>query len=266
MGENQAKAETEAEAEAVGAVLPAGASPFAYSGNELDALADARNYYRWLIGRFEPHLGPRVIEVGAGIGTFAEWILGTGRVEALTLIEPAANNYPRLARRFAADPRVRAVRGFLEEQVQEQEGEQGQDALVAVNVLEHVEDDVAFLDAAWRALRPGGALLIFVPAGPRIFGTLDRALEHHRRYDRKTLRRRLETAGFRIETLRYANSVGVLAWFLTGRVLRRTTLDAAIVKLYDRLVVPWLLAFENRVAPPLGQSLLAVARRGVVPI
>lgn len=235
---------------------------FAYSGEELDALADARNYYRWLIGRFEPHLGPRVVEVGAGIGTFAEWILGTGKVERLTLIEPAANNYPQLERRFRDDTRVRTVQGYLEGE-QESEGEQvqDQDALIAVNVLEHVEDDAAFLEAAWRTLRPGGALLIFVPAGRWNFGSLDHAFEHFRRYDRKTLRRRLEAAGFRIETLRYANSIGVLAWFVTGRVLRRRTLDAASVKLYDRIVVPWLMALEDRVAPPLGQSLLAVARR-----
>jgi hypothetical protein len=67
-------------------------------------------------------------------------------------------------------------------------------------------------------------------------------------------------AGFRVHDLRYSNSLGVVSWYIAGRVLRRTTLTERDVRLYDRLVVPWLSRLERRIDPPFGQSLIAIAR------
>ena len=134
-------------------------------------MAAAPNYYRWIVGRCEPYLGRRIVEVGAGIGTFAEHLLRAAPGAELTLIEPADNNFPHLRARFADRPRVRTRQGYLEDG-----GEaQGADAIVAVNVMEHVHDDAAFLAAARRRLAPGGQLLLFVPALPALYGTLDEA-------------------------------------------------------------------------------------------
>ena len=233
--------------------MTAPSTDFEYAGDELDALAQAHNYYRWLMRRFRPYLGRRVVEVGAGIGTIGQHLLAQPGVEELVLIEPAANNYPLLERRYRGDPRVRTLNGYLEEQAP-----LAADSIVAVNVLEHVADDLTFLQAARRSLRHGGRLLVFVPAVQAIYGSLDRVFEHHRRYGRHQLADRLCAAGFRIDQLRYANSIGVVAWFLMGRMLRRTTLGAASVRYYDRAVIPWLSAIEDRVPPPIGQSLLAI--------
>ena len=237
--------------------MTASTADFRYASDELDALAEAHNYYRWLMRRFRPHLGRRVVEVGAGIGTIGERLLAQPGVEELHLIEPAANNYALLERRYRDDPRVRTLHGYIEDQAP-----LAADSLVAVNVLEHVQDDLRFLAAARRMLRPGGRLLLFVPAMQAIYGSLDRVFEHHRRYGRAQLAERLLASGFRIDRIDYANSIGVLAWFLTGRVLRRTTLDAASVRFYDRAVIPWLSAIEDRVPPPIGQSLLAICTTG----
>lgn len=234
-----------------------GTTDFTYSGRELDALAEARNYYGWISGRFAPYLGGRVVEAGAGIGTFTAHLLERAPAARITAIEPAENNYPHLARRFAGDARVEVRHGYLDETVEAGAA----DSVVAVNVMEHVEDDGAFLRAAFRALAPGGHVLLFVPALPALFGSLDRAVDHFRRYTRPVLRRRLEEAGLRPVELRYMNLPGVAAWWLAGKVLRRTTVTARSARTYDRWVVPWVRAIESRIAPPLGQSLLAVARK-----
>ncbi|MGQ0712517.1 MAG: class I SAM-dependent methyltransferase [Gemmatimonadaceae bacterium] len=236
--------------------MSARAPAFAYSGTELDALTEARNYYQMLIRRFAPHLGRRVIEVGAGIGTFAAALLENVEVDQLTLIEPAHNNYPLLRDRFVRDSRVRTLPGYLEAHASTLSG----DALVAVNVLEHVEDDVAFLRAARSVLAPErGRLLLFVPALPWLYGTLDSAFDHYRRYTRRMLRERLAAAGFAPLVLRYVNLPGVLGWFIAGRILRRTTLTPRAVRLYDRFVLPLTTMIESVWEPPLGQSLLAIA-------
>ena len=233
------------------------ATQFAYSGSELDALATAKNYYRTLAAQFRPYIGHRVLEVGAGVGTFAEYLLREGGAGELTLVEPADNNYPTLRENFAGMPGVQTVHGYLQDLL----GVEQFDTIVAVNVLEHVEDHQAFVDAAHALLKPGGTLLLFVPALPLIFGSLDHAFDHYRRYTRRILGPLLARAGFQVVDLRYTNALGAFAWFVSGRILRRRTILPWEVRFYDRWMIPWITRLEQHFRPPFGQSLIAVAKR-----
>ena len=232
-------------------------SHFSYSGTELDAVAEATNYYDWIVDSFASRIGQRCIEAGAGIGTVSELLLSRAAPRVLTLIEPAENNVPALRARFASDQRVKVYHGYLEDLA----GSIESDSIIAVNVLEHVERDDEFLRAAYRILAPGGALLLLVPALPAIFGSLDRAFDHYRRYTRSRMRTSLLAAGFEIEKLHYLNFVGVAAWFVSGRVLHRTTLGRGQVRFYDRWIIPIVRRLESFVTPPVGQSVLAIARK-----
>jgi SAM-dependent methyltransferase len=236
-----------------------GPDQFLYSGTELGSMVEARNYYRWLLRYFQPHLKGKVIEIGAGIGTFSRLILNLQDVQQLVAVEPAANLYPLLLQQIGAYARARTLNGYLQDV-----SEWGTaNALLSVNVLEHVEQDQAFLGLAHRALLPGGTCLLFVPAVQGLYGSLDRAFEHFRRYGKRELELKLRDAGFEIELLRYFNFPGVFAWFIAGRVLRQTSLRARQTRYYDRWVVPWLSILERYWEPPVGQSLLAVARKPV---
>ena len=109
------------------------ADEFTYSGEELDSLGEARNYYAWISSRFAPYLGARMVEVGAGIGTFLAHLLALRPDARVTAIEPADNNFPHLARRFAGDARtydrwVVPVVRFLEDRIEPPVG----NALLAV--------------------------------------------------------------------------------------------------------------------------------------
>ena len=232
-------------------------TPFLYSGTELEALGEADNYYRWILTHFRPYLGPRVVEVGAGIGTFSNHLLDDGRVRELVALEPADNLFPLLERRLSGDPRVKVEQGYLEDLA----GSLSADAVILVNVLEHSADDEALLRAVHRVLVAGGHILLFVPAVAWLFGSLDEAFEHHRRYTKPRLGEALERTGFRVESLRYINFPGVFSWFLAGKVLRRKTLNPRDVRLYDRWVVPWAAWLERRWEPPVGQSLVAVGTK-----
>jgi len=232
------------------------ATDFSYSGTELDALAAAPNYYRFIARRFAPFIGTRAVEVGAGIGTFAEHLLRETTVRELSLVEPADNNFPQLRQRLGGRKGVRLVHGYLEAHVRELAGA---DSIVAVNVLEHTPDDVSFLRAAHQVLRPGGSALVFVPAVQAVYGSLDEQFEHYRRYSKTMLRRAFTAAGFHDVRLRHVNCLGLAAWFMAGRVFKWHTIDASRVQFYDRWVVPWLTRAELVVEPPIGQSILAIA-------
>lgn len=230
---------------------------FSYSGTELEAVAEAKNYYDWIIDSFAGRIGERAVEAGAGIGTVSDLILRRAVPRELILIEPDGGNAGLLKERFQKDGRVLARHGYLEEFASSLEA----DSVIAVNVLEHVERDADFLRAAHEALVGKGSLLLLVPALPAIFGSLDRAFDHFRRYTRSGLRKQLLDAGFEIETLHYLNMLGVAAWFASGRIFRRTTLGRGQVRFYDRYVIPALRQIETRFHPPIGQSILAIARK-----
>ena len=232
-------------------------SNFEYSGSELDSLAEAKNYYAWVMRQFEPYVGPDMIEVGAGIGTFSEFILADPKVQRLVAIEPATNTLPHIRKRFENNSRVDVRPGYLSSHATSLQG----DAIVAVNVMEHVPDDAQFLRDAFTAVKPGGRLLLFVPALPAIFGTLDVAFEHHRRYTRATLRKVIEQAGWKPTRISYMNMPGIAAWFTAGRILRKNSIAARDAKTYDRLVVPWLSKLESIVEPPIGSNLIAIAAK-----
>ena len=135
------------------------------------------------------------------------------------------------------------------------------DAIVLVNVLEHMEYDEIFLEKAYNLLLPGGALLLLVPALPWLHGTLDNAFRHYRRYTKRSLNLKLERQGFRKVCTRYLNLPGIAAWYLTGTILRRATLRPQDVKFYDTRILPSVLAFEKYWEPPIGQNLLAIWRK-----
>lgn len=218
----------------------------------LDRMDSARNYNRWLFERCEPHLGRRVLDVGAGIGTFVELAARRGKVVAA---EPDPAMWPVLERRFGGNPAVEIVRGTADDVTGEF------DSILCLNVLEHIADDRGALVRFHDLLGPGGKLLLLTPAHPALYGANDRAVAHERRYLKDQLRERLQAAGFEVETLRLVNPVAALGWFLAIRLGGSEQVPKGPLLLYDKLVP--LLRLLDRVELPLGLSVWAVARRSM---
>jgi|SRR5262249_10737412 len=228
-----------------------------YQGDELTALQEAHHYYTAILSYFAPYLGTQVIEVGAGMGTFSNYLMTCSQISALTLIEPSDNLFKKLHNRWSCDARVRLVNGYLDAIT----SYSSSDSVVLINVLEHCEDDESLLQTIHRILKPGGALLLFVPALPFLYGTLDKHFGHFRRYTKSELNLRLQKTGFRVVSLRYFNLPGIVTWLLAGKVLKRKSVEASHVRIYDRWIMSWISRFERAWEPPLGQSLLAVCTK-----
>jgi SAM-dependent methyltransferase len=219
----------------------------------LEDLRGARHYRRWLVGLVSPYLGDSPIEVGSGIGDYAAE-LAPGRA-SYTATEPDPDRLAVLADRFTGDPVVRVRQLGLPS---DQTGDHS--AAVMLNVLEHIEDHVAALRSAAALVRPGGAVVVYVPAFNGAMSRFDRLIGHHRRYNRRTLREALTAAGLRVERLRYVNSVGLISWFLLMRVCRMIPRDTLALRCYDATVIRSVAWVERFVRPPFGQSVLAIAR------
>jgi SAM-dependent methyltransferase len=217
---------------------------------------DARRYRDYQLSLIGPHLGESVLEVGSGLGDVSA-LLTRARRLIVSDTDPACLD--ALRARFAGDRRVAVLELDLDAEVAL--GEQV-DSVLAMNVLEHIEDDAAALRALGRLLVPTGAVVLWVPAYPALYGDFDRMVGHYRRYTPASLRATVEAAGLVPELVRPVNLLGGIAWWAAVRRGRAGSASERLVRAYDRFVVPVTRALERHWSPPFGQSVLCVARRG----
>lgn len=232
-----------------------------YSGEELDVLAKTRHYQEWIAEPFYPYLRGKIMEIGAGTGTMAKkWL---SYADELHLTEPANNIFPILQEAFHPDLKVSLHHGTLEEilSANPKLAVRAFDAVIMINVLEHIENDDRVLNLVNRMLTPGGHLLIFVPAMPCLYGSLDRKFGHYRRYTKAGLASVCKKAGYEITSIRYFDVFGAFPWLLVNRVLRSSDMNPHMAMLYDRLVVPLARYFEKLIVPPFGKNLVLVGRK-----
>jgi SAM-dependent methyltransferase len=222
------------------------------------AIESASNYTAWLADMARPHLGERVLEVGFGhgalsrtLGPFREYLgvdLDGEAVEQARRADPAGDY-------LAADI---AGRSFLDAL-----GDRRFDTVLCYNVLEHVPDDAAALRNLIGALRPGGRLVLFVPAMQALFGDLDRLAGHQRRYARSGLAALAAGLGSVIR-LDYVNPLGGLGWWV-NTFREHRSLDSAGVNrqilVFDRYGVPLSRALTPLFAKFFGQSILCVVKK-----
>lgn len=212
----------------------------------------AVNYHRWLTDLALPYLGDHPVEVGSGFGDYAQRWLDEG-VPAITVGDAEPSRLAHLHDRFDRDDRVEVLPLDLFAPPRRQHS-----ALVSFNVLEHIPDHVQALAAAHTLLRPGGHVITFVPAFEFALGHFDRQVGHVRRYTRASLRRTYEQAGLVVDRLHYVNAPGLLAWLVGVRMFRMTPGDGALLRVWDKIVVPTARAAERVGRPPFGQSVFAV--------
>lgn len=223
-----------------------------YTGTEnLEVMADAVNYNRFLIALIqnEVRLGEKIVDFGAGIGTFAKAVSSGGH--QVHCIEPDRRQLERILESgLTASPDISCL-------------EDGSfDLLYTLNVLEHIEDDVAALKTCHDKIKPGGRLLIYVPAFQVLYSSMDRNVGHFRRYSRTELSRKVRTAGFDIIKNEYVDCAGFVATlFFKVFGNDKGTLNRRALIAYDRYVFPLSrfgdMAF-NRV---FGKNLFLIARR-----
>ena len=223
-----------------------------YVGTEnLEVMASAVNYNRFLISLIqeESRPGEFVVDYGAGIGTFARRLVDFGC--NVHCIEPDAE---QLARILASGlPAASELNSLPVDSV---------DFLYTLNVLEHIEDDVAALRTCYTRIRPGGRILIYVPGFQILYSSMDKYVGHFRRYNRANLAEKVRMAGFEVIQSEYVDCAGYIATLLFKVFGNdRGTINHGALIAFDRYIFP-LSRLGDRVFHGLfGKNVLLTAKR-----
>lgn len=226
---------------------------------DLEHLKEARGLTDWMFEQFEQDVRGRVLEVGAGIGTFTERLMSRP-VDHVLAMEPYEPCVAVLEAEFSGNEQVTVIAEALPG-APSLEAEKGNvDFILCQNVLEHIEDDSGAMGAMAATLKPGGNLFLLVPANPRLYGPLDKAYEHFRRYTKPLVRDRVLGAGLELDDLYSFNALGIPGWWVQNRRGPSAEISSGSLKAYEMLLKAWK-PIERRWRPPTGLSVVARAHK-----
>lgn len=223
------------------------------------AIADASNYMSWVISGFRNHLRGKIVEVGIGHGSYCTELSRYGEYLGLDLdeksVEAAARRFP--TSKFAQCDILDIVR--LESVV----GGKA-DSILSVNVLEHIEDDQRAIGNLISVLKPGGHVMLSVPAMPFLYNDLDRLAGHVRRYTLQRFRMLLQRQPVEVVRLCYFNPIGGVGWWLNSLKTHSSLNSDAVngqIRFFDQYVLPVSRVLDPLFRPLFGQSVACIARR-----
>ena len=235
-----------------------------------DRMAELDQEHWWFLARrrildelidrvVRPPVQARVLEVGCGTGHNLPMLGRFGSVDACELDKSARTLASKRLGRKVKDARLPDLSMFERN---------GYDMVALLDGLEHVPDDIGSLRAIHRRLKPGGALLLTVPANPWMWSAHDVAHHHFRRYTRAGLSRLFMQAGFEVQLLSYFNSLlfpPIAAARLLHKAAGRDSADDALPGAKINGLLNTVFGLEagliGRLPMPFGVSLAAVVRR-----
>lgn len=223
-----------------------------HASDTLESMSQAVWYNRWTLNKFKKYLSGEILEVGCGIGNFTKSLKEYGNVFAIDIDESYINEVKKVINSKAGVGDIEAGKYFF--------GSKKFDALVCINVLEHIEKDKQALSNMYKLLKDDGHLILLVPAHNFLFGKIDESVGHFRRYGSKELTKNLEDCGFKILSCRKLNFFGAIGWFITGKIFRENRVDEDRIKIFN-LLAPFILPLEDLMEPPFGTSILIIAQK-----
>lgn len=228
-----------------------------YQGlSTLEVLEGANNYNKWIASEMTAFLKFPALEIGSGIGNLSSHLLSKDK---MILSDNDKGLVRHLKKKFVGQKNVNIINLDITRKPTQHKGIFA--SVIAVNVLEHIEDDHQALLHINQLLRKKGKLLMLVPAKQFAYTQLDKELGHFRRYEKEGLAKKLENSGFTINSIHYFNVVGLLSWMVRDKVERKSiALKTYQIKLFD-FIVPFLRLVEKVFKPPIGISLVVIATK-----
>lgn len=220
----------------------------------LESMSQAVWYNQWTLNKFKLYLKGKILEVGCGIGNFTKTLTDFGQVWAIDIDK----NYIKQTQNKVSD-KAKVGLGDIEK---------GRyffnnpkfDAEICINVLEHIKDDRKALRNLYTLLDDDGYLILLIPAHRFLYGKIDQAIGHFRRYTKEDIKEKLRKVGFKIISCKRLNFIGGVGWFLANKVFSERSVSDTKIEIFN-LLAPFILPLENLIEPPIGTSILIIAQK-----
>lgn len=229
--------------------------------SSLETMKAAVNYNEWIFSNFKPYIGSKIIELGAGIGNFIDFLHDRDLVVA---VDYDKQSIKHLHDTYSHRQNIEILDMDITSSDILKLKKYCPDTVILLNVLEHIEDDDLALSNIFEILDRKGKVLIQVPAMEVLYGSFDIIAGHYRRYNKKSLKEKLRRAGFDITSIYYMNAISTFGWFLNYRILKRKKIPSSQVLFLDRYLIPLQRKIESISRPPFGLSLIAIAEKNEV--
>ena len=232
---------------------------FDFEGEQnLRAIAEADKFNEWMYQQVVPHCMGKILEIGSGIGNISYFFDRDEMDIDLSDIREQYRSYLKKSfeKRAVLDMDIVAD-GFIDLQ-----GDKlgTYDAVFALNVVEHIKDDKLAIENMIKLLKPGGKIIILVPAYQWLYNGFDVALEHFKRYTKSRLLGIFPTRGVKLIRSWYFNFAGIFGWFLVGSVMKKKLIPESNMKLYNVLTPIFKIA-DKVVLNKMGLSVIAVYQK-----
>jgi SAM-dependent methyltransferase len=230
----------------------------------LNVIGKANKFNHWMYSAIEPFCNGEILEVGSGIGNISTLFIENGsnihlsdiRQEYCEYLTQQFSNYPN----FKGVARLDLLLSNFEEEYQR--FIERFDTVFFLNVLEHIDDHRLAVSNANKLLKPGGKLIILVPAYPALFCQIDKGLGHFRRYTSNAIKEVILSGNYQIEKSFHFNACGIVAWFIAGKLLRKKSIEEGKMSLFNSFV-PVFKFFDRIIFRKIGLSLIIVASKPV---
>jgi glycosyltransferase involved in cell wall biosynthesis len=227
-----------------------------YGSKILSRLSRTHRFNAWVGDSIRPFIGQKVLEIGGGVGNITKTYLPRKKC-VLTDIDP---HYVETAMVMCEDKPFLKIHELdvADDAAFEKLGNDF-DTVICINLLEHIDDDVAALKNIRSVLSPGGRAIVLVPRGQWAFGSLDLILGHKRRYSKNQIFELSKISGFLPEKIFAFNRIGLISWIINGKILKRKTFG-----LFQIMLLNWLtplFRMSDRFLPVPSLSYIAIFKK-----
>lgn len=228
----------------------------------LSVISEAHNFNEWMYETIKPFCNGKVLEIGSGIGNISEYFFRDN--VPIYLSDIRAAYCTNLERKFGDKPTFLGVEDI---NIADPEFDEKSKDLIgsfntvfALNVVEHIENDALAIQNCSKLLKPGGNLIILVPSYNNLYNQFDKELGHYRRYTKFSLSKLFSENHFNIVHKQYFNFIGILGWYVSGRVLKKKSIPGGQMALYNKLV-PIFKVIDILIGNAAGLSTIIVAKK-----
>jgi len=228
----------------------------------LKTIALANHFNSWMYQSIKPFCTGKILEIGSGVGNISEYFLNDKAEIMLTDIREGYCD--ELRGKFAGSSSLLGIETMnmidAEFDLKFAKHFNTYDSVYALNVVEHIFDDQQAVSNCYKLLKPGGKLVILVPAFQSLYNNFDKELEHYRRYNRRKLEALFTASGFSIQQSRYFNAAGIAGWFISGKLQHHKIIPSGQIRLFNRLVTLFKL-FDMLIFNSFGLSVITVGKK-----